>query len=98
MNQTPGRPGAACIVDDGGAMSGFITDGDLVRAMGKGVEFLSQPIAEMMNRNPKTIGSDKLASEAERLMREHHIDQLAVIDDAGRPLGLVDVQDLVGAR
>ena len=51
-----------------------------------------------MNRSPKTIEPDKLASEAERVMREFQIDQLAVIDGDGKPLGLIDVQDLVRAR
>ena len=98
MNQTPGRPGAACITDADGKMSGFITDGDLVRALGGGIEFLTLAVANLMNRTPKTIGPECLASEAERLMREFKIDQLAVIDKDGRPLGLVDVQDLVRAR
>lgn len=98
MNQTPGRPGAACITDNDGLMTGFITDGDLVRAMGGGAEFLTLKISEVMNRTPKTIEPDKLVSEAERVMREFQIDQLAVIDTSGKPLGLIDVQDLVRAR
>ncbi len=98
MNQTPGRPGAACVTDESGQMTGFITDGDLVRALGDGHEFLTLSISELMNRSPKTIGPDHLVSEAEKIMREFRIDQLAVIDTKGQPMGLIDVQDLVRAR
>lgn len=98
MNSTRGRPGAACIIDDGGRLAGFITDGDLVRALGLGVDFLSHPVRELMVPKPKTIEPDQLASEAERVMRENRIDQLPVIDDDRRPIGLIDVQDLVQAR
>ena len=98
MNSTKGRPGAACIVDEAGLLTGFITDGDLVRALGAGVEFLSCPVSELMIRTPKTISPDGLASEAERALRENKIDQLPVIDEDHKPLGLIDVQDLVQAR
>ena len=51
-----------------------------------------------MGRNPKCILPDQLVEEAERLMREYKVDQIAVIDEARRPVGLLDVQDLLGTR
>ena len=48
-----------------------------------------------MTRNPKRIGSDHLASEAMALMRQFRIDELPVVDDSDKPVGLIDVQDLV---
>jgi arabinose-5-phosphate isomerase len=98
MNSTKGRPGAAMVADDKGRLSGFVTDGDLVRALENGTEFLHEPITRMMVADPKSIHPDKLAMEALRLLREHKIDQLAVMGDDRKPVGLIDVQDLVGSR
>lgn len=98
MNRTIGRPGAAMVVKPDGRLSGFVTDGDLVRALEHGTKFLHQPITQMMVIDPKHIHPDKLAGEALRLLREHKIDQLAVIDDDEVPVGLVDIQDLIETR
>ena len=51
-----------------------------------------------MTRNPKRIRGDQLASEAIGLMRPHRIDELPVVDDEDRPIGLIDIQDLVVLR
>jgi arabinose-5-phosphate isomerase len=95
MNGTKGRPGAAMITDANGRLVGFITDGDLVRALEHGTDFLHEPITQMMIADPKQIHPDQLAMEALRLLREHKIDQLAVIDSDQKPVGLIDIQDLV---
>ncbi len=48
-----------------------------------------------MTRNPRTIGPAHLATEALHVMKERQLDQILVVDDAGRPAGLLDVQDLL---
>jgi arabinose-5-phosphate isomerase len=98
MNATKGRPGAAAIVDEKGALAGFFTDGDLARHLDKDIAFLERPIDDVMNRTPVTIAADALASAALQVLRDRHIDQIPVIDAARRPIGLVDVQDLLAAR
>jgi arabinose-5-phosphate isomerase len=98
MNGTKGRPGAASIVDQRGALAGFFTDGDLARHLDKDISFLDRPIEDVMNRNPVTIDADALASAALQVLRDRHIDQIPVVDSARRPIGLVDVQDLLAAR
>jgi arabinose-5-phosphate isomerase len=55
-------------------------------------------MAEVMTRNPKRIGGDELASSAMGIMREHRIDELPVVDVDDRPIGLIDIQDLVILR
>jgi arabinose-5-phosphate isomerase len=97
MNRTKGRPGAASIVDEAGRLVGIVTDGDLVRHLEKGPGFLSQPVSEVMGRRPKRIGLDRLATEGLQLLRDHKVDQLAVVDANERPVGLLDIQDLAGA-
>ncbi len=48
-----------------------------------------------MHRDPKRIRGDELASEAMAVMRRYRIDELPVVDGQERPVGLIDVQDLV---
>ncbi|MEE9394193.1 MAG: KpsF/GutQ family sugar-phosphate isomerase [Planctomycetota bacterium] len=97
INHTSGRPGAASVVDGRQMLVGFITDGDIVRALENGADFLSRPIVDIMAKSPKSVHPHQLASEAARILRDKHIDQLAVVDDTGRAVGLVDIQDLVAA-
>ena len=97
MSRTAGRPGAALIVDGAQKLAGIFTDGDLRRLLERG-SALEQPVDAFMGRAPKTIGPDALVDDAERLLRAHKIDQLAVIDSAGKAIGLVDVQDLLDTR
>ena len=94
---TPGRPGVALIVDGDGKLEGIFTDGDLHRLLEQEdcAVFLKQPIADHMGRKPKTLTQDQLVEEAHRLLRELKIDQAPVLDEDGRAVGLVDVQDLL---
>jgi arabinose-5-phosphate isomerase len=91
------RSGAVILTDgEGGKISGIFTDGDLRRLVtdddGSG---LKRPIAEVMKRNPKRVKADELASEAMAIMRQFRIDELPVVGEDDRPVGLIDVQDLV---
>ena len=80
-------------------MSGIFSDGDLRRAItDDDGSALRRPIREVMTQNPKRLGGDHLASEAMALMRQYRIDELPVVDDEDRPLGLIDIQDLVVLR
>lgn len=76
-------------------LSGIFTDGDFRRsALSAGPDFLSHPVAHYMTRQPKTISDEVLGVEALRLFEAHKIDDLIVVDKRGRPVGLVDGQDL----
>jgi len=99
MSHTRGRPGAALVVDSEGKLVGIFTDGDFRRLLESGDHSrLDQPVQEFMGTQPKRLGSDALVGEAERVMRTHRIDQLAIVDVDGRPVGLLDVQDLLPTR
>ena len=96
MGATPGRPGAALITGKGGRLVGIFTDGDLRRLLDEHGEIRAQAAIDgYMGLHPKSIRPDQLVHEAHKLMREHRIDQLAVIDEERRPVGLLDVQDLL---
>jgi arabinose-5-phosphate isomerase len=51
-----------------------------------------------MGRNPRTIRPDALVGEGARVLRQAAIDQVPVVDGEGRPVGLLDVQDLLAAK
>ena len=95
ISSTRRRPGAAAIVDDSGELVGVFTDGNLRLCLESGSGFLSEPIERVMSKKPKTVRADQLAEEAARVMQEHEIDQVIVIDEDRKPIGLVDVQDLL---
>jgi arabinose-5-phosphate isomerase len=98
MSQTPGRPGSALIVDAERRLEGIFTDGDLRRLLQSGTLHLEEPVDGFMGRAPKTISPEAFVADAERELRAHKIDQIAVVDAAGRAVGLVDVQDLLDTR
>jgi len=99
MNRTPGRPGAALVVDASGRLLGIFTHGDLSRLLEREeLPSMQQPVDGFMGRQPKFIEPERLVEEAQRLMSEYRVDQLPVIDAERRPVGLLDVQDLLDVR
>lgn len=95
MTRTPGRPGATSVVDDDGRLVGVFTDGDLRRLVQSGNTQLTAPVSVVMTRNPRTVEPDMLAVDAIEVLRERQIDQVPVIDGDRKPIGLLDVQDLL---
>ena len=98
MTRTPGRPGACSVVDAAGHLVGVFTDGDLRRLVEQGAVRSAAPVASLMSRNPRTVRADALVADAARVLRQAHIDQVPVVDGDGRPVGMLDVQDLLAAR
>lgn len=94
---TKARAGAAIITDKKGVLKGIFTDGDLRRHLDSKQSILNKPISKLMTRNPITITADKLAAEAFDILRSRRIDEMPVIDAKRRPVGLIDVQDLLKA-
>lgn len=93
------RSGAVILVSPGdGKISGIFSDGDLRRLVTSDPQALARRIADVMTRNPKRIRGDRLASEAMALMHAHRFDEVPVVDEDDRPIGLIDVQDLVVLR
>ena len=98
MTRTEGRPGAASVVDKHGRLAGIFTDGDLRRMVQNGDTDFTRPVSSVMGKSPRTVAADDLATSAAEVMREGQFDQLPVVDEHGRPIGLLDVQDLLAAR
>ncbi len=77
-----------------GKLTGILTDGDFRRSALTGSDFLRQPVSTFMTRQPKVISQNALGVDALRMFESHKIDDLIVIDARGRPVGLIDGQDL----
>ena len=95
LGMTEAKAGCIALINEGtGKLTGILTDGDFRRHVLSHPDFLSQPVTRFMTRTPKTVRADALAVDALRVFDRYKIDDLIVIDDAGCPVGIVDVQDL----
>jgi arabinose-5-phosphate isomerase len=91
------RTGAVMLTGPEGRLAGLFTDSDLARLFElRRDASLDQPIREVMTINPIKIAVGARVSEALEILRKHKISELPVVDDAGRPVGLVDITDLIG--
>jgi arabinose-5-phosphate isomerase len=95
------RLGMTTVVDRAGLLMGILTDGDLKRILLRGDADLSQPVEKVMTRKPKTIDAGALIAQAVRRMEENAggaITSLVVMDDRGRPLGVIHLHDCLDLR
>jgi arabinose-5-phosphate isomerase len=87
--------GCVAIVDVRGHVTGIITDGDLRRHMHRRPDLMDALVDDVMTKNPKTIASNSLASEALKLMSSK-ISTL-IVTDADKPVGIIHLHDLLRA-
>ena len=98
MTNTQGRPGAASLVNDQGKLTGIFTDGDLRRLIEHGHRDFTAAVSTVMGKNPRTaVPTEKVDAAASR-MRANGLDQLPVVDESGKPVGMLDIQDLLAAK
>lgn len=90
--------GMTAIVDADGRVAGLFTDGDLRRTLEKHEDIRGLKVADVMTRNPRSIGPARLAAEAAQMMQAHHVSgRLLVVDEGGKLVGAVHVDDLLKA-
>jgi arabinose-5-phosphate isomerase len=93
------RPGALLLVDaKSGILTGIFTDADLRRLILKNPAQIERPIKELMTRSPATLPHTALVRDWVQMVRETRRDEVPVVDESGRPVGLLDVQDLIAMR
>ncbi len=92
------RAGAAVVVSHDGVLEGIFTHGDFGRHFQAHPDLLEKNVGDFMTRQPITIRGDKLAVEVLHLLESHPIDDLIVLDEASRPIGIVDSQDLARCK
>ncbi len=87
------RAGACLVLDSAGGLAGIFTHGDFARSFQKEPALGNRPVSEFMTRKPVTVQADALAVEALKAIGKNRIDDIIVLDAAGKPVGLVDTQD-----
>lgn len=93
------RTGAVMLVDDDGRLAGLFTDSDLARLFERRADgCFDGPVSAVMTRTPLTVHQGARMKEAVALMRARKISELPVIDADGKPVGLLDITDLIGAE
>jgi len=90
--------GMTVVVDGERRVKGVFTDGDLRRALEKGVDFARVSVDDVMTRSPRTLRADALAVEAVQLMEAHKITQLPVVDADDALVGALNLHDLFRAK
>jgi len=94
---TKARAGSASVINNSGRLTGIFTDGDLRRHLDGKVNIANKKVKEIMTKSPVTIRKNKLAAEAFRILRSKKIDEIPVVDDTDKPVGLLDIQDILKA-
>ncbi|UCC23141.1 MAG: KpsF/GutQ family sugar-phosphate isomerase [Planctomycetota bacterium] len=90
------RHGAVMVVDSNGKLAGIVTDADLRRLITKqGQKAFELKASDIMTSDCKKIRADALAAEATAIFHKYRIDELPVVDADNRPVGLIDVQDIL---
>ncbi|AYH42595.1 KpsF/GutQ family sugar-phosphate isomerase [Azoarcus sp. DN11] len=98
LEMSRGGMGMTAVVAADGRPIGIFTDGDLRRALERGCDARSATIAEVMTRNPRSIGPDALAAAAAEMMERERISQLLVVDAQGALAGALTTHDLMRAK
>lgn len=93
----PGRrTGAIMLLDEQGRLSGIFTDSDLARLLERKQDAaIDGPMTEVMTRQPTSVRVGAPAMVAVEMLAHRKLSELPVLDDEGRPVGLIDVTDLL---
>ena len=99
MAMTKAKAGSAVVADDAGMLVGIFTDGDFRRMVAERsaadvASTLSAEVSAVMTKSPMSIRDIAYAVEIVKVFERRRIDDLPVVDEAGRVVGLVDIQDL----
>jgi arabinose-5-phosphate isomerase len=89
--------GMSAVVDGADRLVGIFTDGDLRRALDRGIDVHASVVDEVMTRGCVTAAASDLAASALHLMESRSINGLLVVDDEGRPVGALNMHDLLRA-
>lgn len=89
--------GMTCIVNDDGVLTGLFTDGDLRRVLDQNIDVHHAQIAQLMTRNCVTANAAMLAAEGLKIMEQRKINGLIVVDEQDKPVGALNMHDLLKA-
>jgi arabinose-5-phosphate isomerase len=90
--------GMTCIVDAGDKLLGIFTDGDLRRTLEKHDMIKRLRVGDVMTRNPRSIGPERLAAEAAQILEKQSLGgRLVVLSGDGKLIGALTFHDLLAA-
>ncbi|PRA51719.1 MULTISPECIES: KpsF/GutQ family sugar-phosphate isomerase [Pseudomonas] len=89
--------GMTVVLETGGKLAGIFTDGDLRRALDRSVDLRQADIDSVMTPHGKTVRAEMLAAQALKIMEDSKINALVVVDDEDRPVGALNMHDLLRA-
>lgn len=98
LAMTRGGLGMTAAVTAAGVLAGIFTDGDLRRALGRGIDVHKARLEDVMTRDPRRIGPDALAVEAAEIMERVRITQILVVTEDEVIVGALNTHDLMRAR
>ncbi len=90
--------GMVGVVDSGNHVLGIFTDGDLRRVLPRGLDLMATAMRDVMSVRPRTIRPHQLAVDAVKLMEDHKISQLLVVDETNVLAGALSMHDLLQAK
>jgi arabinose-5-phosphate isomerase len=90
------RSGAVLLTNADGRLTGLFTDSDLARLLERQQDAaLDGPIAAVMTKRPFQVGVGTPTPQAVQLLARHNISELPVVDAEGRPVGMIDITDVI---
>lgn len=87
--------GAISVVDEENKLVGILTDGDIRRAFASTQDILFNTVDDLCSKSPIVVPADTLADDAFKLMEEHKVNVLPVVDEYYRPIGMIHIHDLM---
>jgi arabinose-5-phosphate isomerase len=97
LEMTEQKLGMTAIVDNAGGLVGIFTDGDLRRMLAKNLDIHNTLITKVMTQNCTVIDEHILAAEAMQIMEEKRINALIVVNSDQKPVGALNMHDLIRA-
>jgi dTDP-glucose pyrophosphorylase len=85
------------VVDERGALSGTITDGDVRRGILKGVS-LADPVSSIMNPNPSAARYGESKEHILQLLKRKGLHHMPLVDECGQLVGLDFLDDLIESK
>ena len=90
------RLGATLVVEKDQMLVGIITDGDIRRCLLSHETVYDRLVEEVMTKDPKTVASEALASNALSIMEKHQITVLPIVNPVNKVRGVLHLHDILG--
>ena len=87
--------GSVIVVNEAGKLVGLVTERDILYAAYRGMLCRATKISEIMSRNVITAKPEEDVATAIERMRQANIRHLPVIDEEGKPVGMLTIRDVI---